>query len=473
MRRKMKLAAGAAIVAAALSGMHATAGGHLAVYADFPVTLKGYTGDKTNSVAYTGQIARYVLHDSLKKLASKSDGSNNAEVLAEMQAYYSGKDAGRAIIAPAGKDGFAVKQAGVDDISKGKDLQGKTYKGLVPGWPGQLTGPEVINFMIEKAASVPGGYDEINGFDYGQLISKTLIGAVFYNQAVDNYLDELMGPDKKPNDAPYKEGAHYTGKEHAWDEAFGYFGAPAHTTGLDAETVYNIAKMKSAAFTPADANADGVIDLKSEMTFANAYYAADADKSGKTNYLQDIMANFLAGRKLISEAGGEALDGGQRAVLMAYAADIKSDWEKVLAEAVYKYAGSVYLDAQELKTAVDETGDIPKIMRKYAKHWGELKGFSLALQMGGKDMGATAVKMNRLIGFSPVVLLDEQVVRVDQNGDYVREQGNGLTEYMLHMAKLQHLLDDTFGLTAKKNAIEGDLQALSDKLGNKDNAEND
>mgnify|MGYP004011741225 CR=1 FL=1 len=32
-------------------------------YSKFPVTLKGYNGDKTNSVSYSGQIARHVLHD--------------------------------------------------------------------------------------------------------------------------------------------------------------------------------------------------------------------------------------------------------------------------------------------------------------------------------------------------------------------------------------------------------------------------
>ena len=42
-------------------------------YSTFPITLKGYTGDKTNSVSYSGQIARHVLHDSLKKLAAKGD----------------------------------------------------------------------------------------------------------------------------------------------------------------------------------------------------------------------------------------------------------------------------------------------------------------------------------------------------------------------------------------------------------------
>ena len=47
----------------------AIADGH--VYAGFPVTVKNYSGDKKTSLSYTGQIARHVLHDSLKKLGVK------------------------------------------------------------------------------------------------------------------------------------------------------------------------------------------------------------------------------------------------------------------------------------------------------------------------------------------------------------------------------------------------------------------
>ena len=41
------------------------------VYGTFPVTLQNWVGTETNSVAYTGQIARQVLHDSLKNLRAK------------------------------------------------------------------------------------------------------------------------------------------------------------------------------------------------------------------------------------------------------------------------------------------------------------------------------------------------------------------------------------------------------------------
>ena len=195
-----------------------------AVYADYPVTLSGYSGDASTSVSYTGQIARHLLHNGIKKLAAQGEGQANEALLAQMTAYYSGKEAGRAVLAPSSTGAFKLKQTQIDEISKGKDLKSKTYKGTITGWPGNMTGPEVIEFMMEKAAATEGGFDPLTGYDYGQLISKFMMGAVFYHQAVDNYLDEKLSADNKPNDKPYKEGAVYTGKEHSWDEAFGYFG---------------------------------------------------------------------------------------------------------------------------------------------------------------------------------------------------------------------------------------------------------
>ena len=150
-------------------------------YGPFPVTVKGYSGSKTNSVSYTGQIARHVLHDSLKKLASKGDGGANAANLqAEMMAYFGGSDNNKAIISPVDKGDFNIKQETLNEISKGKNLSGKSYKGVVNGWPGQMTGAEVLASMIEHAAATKGGFDPATGFNYPQLISKFAMGAVFY-----------------------------------------------------------------------------------------------------------------------------------------------------------------------------------------------------------------------------------------------------------------------------------------------------
>lgn len=442
-------------------------------YGPYPVTVEGYSGDKTDSTSYTGQMARQVLQTSLKKLAGSGNGEADSDLHAQMTAYYAGKDEGRSILSPKSKDGFPIKQSAVDEISKGKNLKGKTYKGVITGWPGNLTGSEVTEFWIEKASGTNKGFDPLTGLDYGQLISKFLMGAVFYNQAVDNYLDELLEADKKPNDQPYSEGKHYTGKEHTWDEAFGYFGAPAHALALDANQAYGISKRKPELLETADHNGDGVVDLYREMTYGHAYYAADADKSG-TNYLHNITQAFIDGRKLIASADGAALTNDQRAQLKQIADTIKTEWEKVIAEAAFKYAGSVYKDLQKLITVVETGGDSAKIYRDYGKHWGELKGFAMALQTSGRSLGETDVQLDRLIGYSPLILGGSQINGVDADGNYtMANTGMELGDYMVNMIKVQQVLDSHFGLAAKKNDATGALEDLMHELSESKGAESD
>lgn len=75
---------------------------------------------------------------------------------------------------------------------------------------------------------------DANGLEYAQLIQKGLMGAVFYNQAVEGYLtEEKIGASVDNTTVTPGQG---TTMEHHWDEAFGYFGAPkdfpANKTGL-------------------------------------------------------------------------------------------------------------------------------------------------------------------------------------------------------------------------------------------------
>lgn len=68
-------------------------------------------------------------------------------------------------------------------------------------------------------------FDE-NGFDCAEMIEKSIMGAVFMNQALNVY----FGTDKMNVDnstaVNASTGDYYTTMEHHWDEAFGYFGVP-------------------------------------------------------------------------------------------------------------------------------------------------------------------------------------------------------------------------------------------------------
>ena len=367
--------------------------------------------------------------------------------------YYSKKSKKRQILAPKSKGIFIIKQSRVDDISKKKDLAGKTYKGTISGMPRNMTGPELVEFWIGKTSSAKKGVDVAYGYNYPQLISKFIMGAVSYNQAVDNYLDEKLSANTKPNNKPYKKGAHYTGKEHVWDEAFGYFGAPAHTLKLTAKQVYNIAKRKSEGLSAADWDGDGKVDLKSEMAFGPAYYAAAFDKGGKTKYLHTITQAYVDGRKLIVAANGEKLTETQRSQLYAFSSIIAKNWEKVLAEATYKYAGSVHKDMVKIQTIAEAKGDLSKALSGYIKHWGELKGFSLALQTGKNNLGSTATNLNRLIGFGPLMPDLSQVMSINAKGDYVTGKGVSWKDYLQQMVSIQKLMISKFGVKALNKKI--------------------
>ncbi|EAR09081.1 hypothetical protein MED297_17103 [Reinekea sp. MED297] len=442
-------------------------------YLDFPVTLKDYEGDKESSVSYTGQSARHVLHDSLKAAVGQVSFGDEAANLELMNRYFSETGTDRAVLSPVSSAGFEVTPDVVSAISGGKNLADKAYKGAVPAWPGYLNGEQVLADMIARAARTEGGFDPVTGHDYQQLISKFAMGAVFYNQAVDNYLDELLAEDVKPNDQAYSDGAAYTGKEHVWDEAFGYFGAPADVLNMSAQDVYDIAKKNADIAERADVNGNGSVDLHGEMAYAHAYYAAGFDKGGKTNYLHTIAQAFYDGRDVIRKAKGDTLSKRERNKLYDYADVIAANWELVLAEAAFKYAGSTYSDIEKLNIILEADGNAAEAYRTYAKHWGELKGFAMALQVGGRDLGETAFELNSLIGFSPVLPGDSQVVGIDADGEMVQRKTKTLAEYQADMVRVQALLAANFDLQAKSNDVTASMTELLEQLNSGGSVEND
>lgn len=428
-------------------------------YGPYPVTLKGYKGDKTNSVSYSGQVGRQLLHNSLKKAIS------NNESLDAMSAYFHGSDNALMLLDPKSSDTFKVDVTNINDVSK-TNLSGKAFKGEIAGWPGNMSGKAVLENMIAKASQVEKGYDAVHGYDYAQLVSKFTMGAVFYHQACDNYLDEKLAANNKPNDKPYKDGAYYTGKEHSWDEGFGYWGAAAHGATLSPRQNYDIAKKKDMA--AADANGDGVVNLKSEMNYAHAYYASAFDKGGQTNYYNTITKAFIHGREIIANANGAALTDAERSDLQAHARTICSNWERVIAEAVFKYAGSVYADIEKLKA---NAGDA-KAYRAYVKHWGELKGFALSLHTGKLSLGSLGAELDALIGYGPVLMNGTQVGGLDATGAY-QMTDTSVDGYMVNMLKVQNLMVEEFGVVAKNNDKLAGISNLAEALGLANSAEND
>jgi len=226
--------------------------------------------------------------------------------------YYQGEDAGRAILAPRTKGPFIIAQTGVDEVSRGKNLSGKTFNGTVVGMPNNMTGEELLTFWIDKASAATRGVDADNGYNYPQLISKFIMGAVFYNQVVDVYLDENLSAEKKPNDAPYNEGAAYTGKEHSWDEAFGYFGATRNFLEYSDNEIAKNGMDRAEWQGSFDTDSDGSIDLSREFIFGHASNAAKRDlgsqAGSETDFTMDAFTAIMEGRQIIAAAGATLTD---------------------------------------------------------------------------------------------------------------------------------------------------------------------
>ena len=81
--------------------------------------------------------------------------------------------------------------------------------------------------------------------------------------------------------------------------------------------------------------------------------------------------------------------------------------------------------------------------------------------------------MNRMMGFGPVLLNASQVVGVDSNGNFIKDQAQDWGEFKLHMLKIQKLMVDEFGIAAKSNDQLAEMTSLADSMGTSDSAEND
>jgi hypothetical protein len=289
------------------------------------------------------------------------------------------------------------------------------------------------------------------------------MGAVFYNQSVDHYLDENLEPGTKDNDQPYKEGKHYTGKEHSWDEGFGWFGAAAHYGELSAEDNYEISKMgknKTAAeaLALADKDGDGKVSLYTEYNSGPASYTASFDKDDKSTYGKNIMDAWLEGRTIISNAvDGEGharkLNDDERNQLKAFGSTIQRNWEAVFAEAVFKYAGKSFEEIEKLESGTSTDA------KKYYSVWSETKGFMLALQYGGANSKIDKTKfeeIDNLIGFGPVHQDGKQVngLEAGENAEsFTLGTGNSLADYKAKMVEVQQKIDAFYGLRPNNTTI--------------------
>jgi hypothetical protein len=163
-----------------------------------------------------------------------------------------------------------------------------------------------------------------NGVELQQVISKGLMGAVFYFQVVEGYLSPAKIGSGVDNTTI--EPGKGTTMEHHWDEAFGYFGAPK----------------------------DFPTNLNDTKYWAG--YSKQVDQAIKSN--EKLMNAYLKGRAAITAKDMAAKD--------AAVVELRSEWEKLVAAAAI----------HELNAAKTNIGD----QAKKSHYLSEALGFLMSTQ---------------------------------------------------------------------------------------------
>jgi hypothetical protein len=232
------------------------------------------------------------------------------------------------------------------NISTGKDLSGKATSeadAMVRSWFSD----------IDSLSEAGAGYTTADNIDLKQMVGKVLMGGVFLNQALDNYLVAVSSDDN----STVTEGKG-TDMEHHFDEAFGYFGAMRNYNN------YTDAENKSPG--EFDANSDGTIDAGSEKNFYFAMTAVKRDLgsaalgSDATDYSRSLFNAWLNGRFSITNQDYTSRD---EAI-----ATISLDWQKITAATAVHYINDFTAD-------VNNSADQEDIN----KHYAEMKAYFMML----------------------------------------------------------------------------------------------
>ena len=319
-----------------------------------------------SSVSYSGQVVRNLLLQDLKAVTDSvgKDGAKAASVEDMLQLYEYDDALNLKTITTTGS--VPALESQYSSLSTGKNLVGKISDTPVIGY--NRSADDLVrewfkgisdNSQDSDKLGTAMAYTTEDGVDMSQMINKVLIGAVPYYQATGVYLNSLLERDN----SEARDGSDpYTAMEHAWDEAFGYFGAARDYSRYTDDQLAG--SVDDFTF---DSNGDGTIDFKSEYNFGLSRNAAKRDKGGSgVDFTTEIFNAFLAGRTAITNQGSVS-------EISAHRQAAANGMEKVIAATVVHYINDTLSDMSKLGTDEENLANLNK-------HWAEMKGYTVALQ---------------------------------------------------------------------------------------------
>ncbi|MEM1041611.1 MAG: DUF4856 domain-containing protein [Bacteroidota bacterium] len=367
-----------------------------------------------SSVNIGGQVVRQLLLQDLKAAidARGKEGATPVTV-AELNAIYDYADTGLNI-ATSVPDGLTPSATTYEEISAGKSLRGRKgadatllYSDGLIGDGGDVTVNDVMQAYFQIIADnsndptklgTKAVYNTDEGVDLTQMINKILIGAILFDQTSNKYLADILDRD---NTERRDEGQPDTDQEHRFDEAYGYFGsARDYSNYTDDQLAGSLSDFAQ------DTNGDGVLDFSTEYNFGIARNAGKRDKGG-------VGVDFSAEAFEALRRGRTAIVNGDQTVLAEARQDASEAMEKILAATAVHYV-NVTLEEMAGLTQAEVDGKNDFTLNKF---WGEMKGFTYALQFsyrGDEGFSGGALNMvstdqlrqlHELMGNAPVYAL--------------------------------------------------------------------
>ncbi|MBE7647798.1 DUF4856 domain-containing protein [Tenacibaculum finnmarkense] len=251
-----------------------------------------FSRDAKSTVSYSGQQTRLDMHIQLKSALGAASTAKVDETV--LNAMFNHKEGSADF-----SDGLVFK--GIDLNASSKNIVGatayshndadketvKVFLNSIFTEAAKNSGTEVLAKKGTAGIMNRKGSKKIlvdaNGFEYVQVFSKSLMGAMELDQIVNKY---LTTPKLEVENDKNKEGKDYTAMEHHWDEAFGY------------------SALSNNALAIADKD-----NLKPEnKRFWGSYiYSADGSEAGK-GVKNRLMNAFLKGRQAIADKNYPARD---------------------------------------------------------------------------------------------------------------------------------------------------------------------
>ena len=372
------------------------------------------TFDDGDSVSYTGQTARQLLMLGLVRAVvglTERPGEEDA-IRSELRFYITGEgadDVPHGFTVSGGEP--VIPGPNYGDISTNKNLIGKIAggDGAGGGESGRLIGDffgweegmddtplpielaywyidriaeeasdgvtPTISTVDDAAVNIGTVQVDAEGRDYRQLVQKFLSGAVSLSQGTNDYFQtdfaNALGQEGEKS---------YGAGEHDFDEAFGYYGATRNQNDYTDDEAAAKGGRDGWGRGYHDTNNDGSIDVRSEIVLGHAQNCAKRDRgsAGVTDYSKEAMDAFLLGRQILMNATmAREITDDEMMVLQQQIEFAAKAWEACVAATVVHYINDTSSDMGNFVGS--DFADLSNFL-DLAKHWGEMKGFALALQ---------------------------------------------------------------------------------------------